>query len=63
LKTRVTELEIQTEQLKARVYGQGNENEQLDAESQKRKRQEIIEMFGTIDFDEDYDYKKARAKR
>jgi TolA-binding protein len=63
LKARVTELETQTEQLNARVYGLGNESEQLNDESQKRKRQELIEMFGTIDFDEDYDYKKARAKR
>jgi outer membrane murein-binding lipoprotein Lpp len=63
LKARVTELENKTEQLNARVYGLGNENEQLNDESQKRKRQELIEMFGTIDFDEDYNYKKARAMR
>jgi hypothetical protein len=29
----------------------------------KKKRQKIIELFGTIDFDENYDYKKLRAKR
>jgi Arc/MetJ family transcription regulator len=28
----------------------------------KKKQQKIIELFGTIDFDEDYDYKKARKR-
>jgi len=27
-----------------------------------RKKKEIIDVFGTIDFDENYDYKKARQK-
>jgi len=25
-----------------------------------RKMQEVFELFGTIDYDDDYDYKKAR---
>ncbi|MBI5787451.1 MAG: type II toxin-antitoxin system VapB family antitoxin [Candidatus Schekmanbacteria bacterium] len=28
----------------------------------KRKQMEIIDLFGTIEFDEDYDYKKARKR-
>ena len=27
---------------------------------QKRKAAEILSLFGTIEYDEDYDYKKAR---
>jgi hypothetical protein len=34
----------------------------LDEFAKKKKRQEMIELFGTIDFDENYDYKKLRAK-
>jgi hypothetical protein len=30
---------------------------------QKRKRQEVIDLFGMIEFDKSYDYKKAREKR
>ena len=30
---------------------------------QRRKQKRIIELFGTIDFDPDYDYKEARRKR
>ena len=30
---------------------------------QRRKRQEVIDLFGKIDFDKDYDCKKARGKR
>ncbi|HON78703.1 MAG TPA: type II toxin-antitoxin system VapB family antitoxin [Spirochaetota bacterium] len=29
---------------------------------QRRKQQEIIELFGTIDYDENYDYKKSRNR-
>jgi Arc/MetJ family transcription regulator len=29
---------------------------------EKRKQLEIIDLFGTVDFDEDYDYKKARNR-
>jgi hypothetical protein len=28
---------------------------------QRRKQLEIIDLFGVIDYDEDYDYKKQRA--
>jgi hypothetical protein len=35
----------------------------LDEFIQRRKRQEVIELFGTIDFDKNYDHKKLRAKR
>jgi Arc/MetJ family transcription regulator len=27
-----------------------------------KKQQKIIELFGTIDFNSDYDYKKARSR-
>lgn len=29
----------------------------------KRKRREILELFGTIDFDPAYDYKRARRRK
>jgi hypothetical protein len=32
----------------------------LDEYIQRRKQQEIISLFGTIDYDETYDYKHAR---
>lgn len=35
----------------------------LDEYIQRRKQQQIISLFGTIDYDPDYDYKKARMKR
>jgi len=28
----------------------------------KRKTSEIVELFGTIEYDEDYDYKEARYR-
>lgn len=28
----------------------------------RRKQLEIIDLFGTIDFDKNYDYKKARSR-
>ncbi len=28
----------------------------------RRKQQKVIELFGTIDFDPDYDYKKQRRR-
>ncbi|MDR1485922.1 MAG: type II toxin-antitoxin system VapB family antitoxin [Planctomycetaceae bacterium] len=34
----------------------------LDEFIQKRKRQEVLELFGTIEFDKNYDYKKSRRK-
>jgi hypothetical protein len=30
---------------------------------QRRKQQEIIQLFGTIDYDPQYDYKAGRRKR
>ncbi|MGL5805026.1 MAG: type II toxin-antitoxin system VapB family antitoxin [Xenococcaceae cyanobacterium] len=30
---------------------------------QRRKQIKIIELFGTIDYDEDYDYKQQRKKQ
>ncbi len=29
---------------------------------QRRKQEEVIDIFGEIDFDEDYDYKTLRSK-
>jgi len=28
-----------------------------------RKQMKIVDLFGTIDFDADYDYKKQRSRR
>ena len=28
-----------------------------------REQQQIVSLFGTIDYDDDYDYKKQRARR
>jgi hypothetical protein len=30
---------------------------------QRRKQQQIISLFGTIDYDETYDYKRARRMK
>jgi Arc/MetJ family transcription regulator len=38
-------------------------NMALDEFIQSRKRQEVIDLFGKIEFDENYDYKKSRGKR
>jgi Arc/MetJ family transcription regulator len=35
----------------------------LDEFIQRRKRQEVVDLFGKIEFDKGYDYKKARGKR
>ena len=35
----------------------------LDEFIQRRKRQEVINLFGKIEFDKNYDYKKSRGKR
>lgn len=29
---------------------------------QRRKQQEVLDLFGTIDYDKDYDYKELRAR-
>jgi Arc/MetJ family transcription regulator len=35
----------------------------LDEYIRRRKQQEIVKMFGTIDYDPSYDYKKERKAR
>jgi hypothetical protein len=35
----------------------------LDEYIQRRKQQEIVKLFGTIDYDPSYDYKKERRAR
>jgi len=35
----------------------------LDEYVRRRKQQEIISLFGTIDYDQDYDYKRARRMK
>ena len=38
-------------------------NEALREFVQRRKQLKIIELFGTIEFDPDYDYKKERQRK
>ena len=38
-------------------------NEALREFVQRRKRLEILDLFGTIDFDPDYDYKAERQQK
>ncbi len=38
-------------------------NEALREFVQRRKRIEILNLFGTIDFDPDYDYKEERQRK
>jgi hypothetical protein len=35
----------------------------LDEYIRRRKQQQVISLFGTIDYDPDYDYKRARRKK
>lgn len=37
-------------------------NQALKEFIQRRKQSEIINLFGQIDYDKDYDYKKMRTK-
>lgn len=37
-------------------------NEALQEYIQRRKQKEILSLFGTIDFDPDWDYKKRRKR-
>jgi Arc/MetJ family transcription regulator len=37
--------------------------EALEEYIQRRKQAKILELFGTVDFDPAYDYKKQRRKR
>ncbi len=38
-------------------------NEALKEYVRKRKQKEILDIFGTIEWDSEYDYKKEREKR
>lgn len=38
-------------------------NEALKEYIQRRKRRDFVKLFGSIDFDPTWDYKKARQKR
>ena len=38
-------------------------NEALEEYVARRKRREVVEIFGSIDWDPDYDYKAERQKR
>lgn len=63
-----TNLDIDTELLEEaqRIGGfktkKETVNEALREFLQKRDRLGILELFGTIDFRDDWDYKKARGK-
>ena len=35
----------------------------LDEYIQRRKQQKVIELFGTIDYEPSYNYKRERSKR
>lgn len=35
----------------------------LDEYIQRRKQQTILKLFGTIEYDENYDYKKERVRK
>lgn len=35
----------------------------LDEYIQRRKQQDILKLFGTIDYDERYDYKQERGRK
>ena len=37
-------------------------NEALAEYIQRRRQAEIIEVFGTVDYDEEYDYKAGRSR-
>ena len=38
-------------------------NQALDEFIKRRKTADIIELFGTVEYDPDYDYKKSRQTR
>lgn len=38
-------------------------NAALDEYIQRRKQQELVSLFGKIDYDEKYDYKRERRKK
>jgi Arc/MetJ family transcription regulator len=35
----------------------------LDEYIQRRKQQDILSLFGTIEYDQDYDYKRERSRK
>ena len=37
--------------------------EALEEYVQRRKQQNVIKLFGTIEYEKDYDYKKQRKKK
>ncbi|MCK5690926.1 type II toxin-antitoxin system VapB family antitoxin [Myxococcota bacterium] len=37
--------------------------EALQEYIQRREQEKVLSLFGTIDYDEDYDYKKQRKKK
>ena len=49
-----------------RVSGLRTKRETVDAALaefiQRRAQRRVVDLFGTIDFDPDYDYKKARRR-
>jgi Arc/MetJ family transcription regulator len=38
-------------------------NAALDEYIQRRKQQELLSLFGRIDYDENYDYKRERRRK
>jgi Bacterial antitoxin of type II TA system, VapB len=38
-------------------------NAALDEYVRRRKQQRIVSLFGTIDYDENYDYKRERKRK
>ena len=38
-------------------------NAALDEYVRRRKQQKIVSLFGTIDYDESYDYKRERKRK
>ena len=38
-------------------------NEALEEYIRRRKQQEILALFGTVEYDEGYDYKAQRSRR
>jgi Arc/MetJ family transcription regulator len=63
-----TNLHIDDDLLKEakRLSGLQTKRETVDAALreyiQRRQRREAVEAFGTIEFDPDFDYKKARSR-
>ncbi|MFM2064304.1 MAG: hypothetical protein RLZZ507_3975 [Cyanobacteriota bacterium] len=65
----ITNLEIDENLIKEALELSGyNDQSAVIAEAlkqyiQRRKQQEIIELFGTIEYEDDYDYKQQRYKK